>query len=234
MNKKFTLIELLVVIAIIGILASLLLPSLGKAREKARRAICISNQKNHALALQMFFDDNDDSYPPLSVGTSGNTQRGSNWFGAQGTQNASITPDLRPLNAYLQNTDPDDQMKVAQCPSEDSELNEYGRWGSTYWRNKENLIADATNTGDSDNYVPANDAALRSGDIVSPSKFIVHGELGGMWSIANSNRVTNKKYYYHNDFGEYKWVYIFEDGHAANTRIEPGVSSHPNYEWTNQ
>lgn len=43
MNKKFTLLELLIVVAIIGILVSLLLPSLGRSRELTRRAVCMSN-----------------------------------------------------------------------------------------------------------------------------------------------------------------------------------------------
>ena len=57
--KKFTLIELLVVVAIIGILASLLLPSLGEARKKAKQAVCLSNQKQIGTAEAMYQDDND-------------------------------------------------------------------------------------------------------------------------------------------------------------------------------
>jgi len=63
-RRGFTLIELLVVIAIIGILAAMVFPVFARARESARKAVCLSNVKNIALAIQMYLADNNDTTPP--------------------------------------------------------------------------------------------------------------------------------------------------------------------------
>ena len=63
-RRGFTLIELLVVIAIIGILAAMVFPVFARARESARKAVCLSNVKNIAVAIQMYLADNNDTLWP--------------------------------------------------------------------------------------------------------------------------------------------------------------------------
>jgi prepilin-type N-terminal cleavage/methylation domain-containing protein/prepilin-type processing-associated H-X9-DG protein len=118
----FTLIELLVVIAIIGILAAMVFPVFARARESARKAVCLSNVKNIALAIQMYLTDYNDMFWPAEhrqeVADFFDTSPGPNDHWDPGecgeTMPYRANPYLRPvilLDEYVRN------REVYACPS---------------------------------------------------------------------------------------------------------------------
>ena len=113
-KSGFTLIELLIVVAIIGIIAALLFPAFGRARENARRASCQSNLKQIGLAVLQYTQDYDESYP-LAIWGSANDGLG--WIN-------STFPYVRNLQIY-------------QCPSEPTapSSSRNGKSYSDYWYN---------------------------------------------------------------------------------------------------
>jgi prepilin-type N-terminal cleavage/methylation domain-containing protein/prepilin-type processing-associated H-X9-DG protein len=106
-GKGFTLIELLVVIAIIAILASLLLPALSKAKQKAQAIACVSNMRQMSLATRLYADDSDSRFP-YTFQVRGNNVFRKAWFNFlhpyQQTTNLLLCPVRTPkFKEFLQN-----------------------------------------------------------------------------------------------------------------------------------
>jgi prepilin-type N-terminal cleavage/methylation domain-containing protein/prepilin-type processing-associated H-X9-DG protein len=109
----FTLIELLVVISIISVLAALLLPALGRAKESGRATACLSNLRQIGISLQLYVQDNNNHLPFMR------------------DKSLTTTNDLPPpdvvLTNYLGNS------RILKCPSDFDRV--FETTGSSYYWN---------------------------------------------------------------------------------------------------
>ena len=191
-KRGFTLIELLVVIAIIAILAAILFPVFSRAREQARKSACLSNQKQIGMALMMYIQDWDETFPWWKIKCLFGDHNGLYW-----------TEQLMP---YLKNT------QILLCPSSRRQARGWS-WASNCWPGQHGRTNINTDYGYANWLMYNYDGPIKLAKIDDPANTIAIGDSGG-GSFLNTAAIDTTGIIIHAAFAEW-------DGNPAGMKC-PG------------
>jgi prepilin-type N-terminal cleavage/methylation domain-containing protein/prepilin-type processing-associated H-X9-DG protein len=207
-DKAFTLIELLVVIAIIAILAAILFPVFGRARENARRSSCQSNLKQIALGIKQYVQDYDEKMP-LSIVSESNSYSPTAYRTIPAGWADAIQPYIKSLQIY-------------QCPSEPNgvqdDLNPSKEDYTDYWYN-------AALSWNDDTTNPLYNVAVSEAALANPTLTILNGDGGRHATEAYRFGSARFRTTGNSSYGNYQSTYPTWSGSSIMATTFPGGST---------
>jgi len=226
LNRAFTLIELLVVIGIIALLLAILIPALGKASSLSKRMVCASNLRQIDLAMRMYLNGNNNTYPCIKDPVYIDPNTGDIiWLWMGRGWRSFIEPYL------VENIDTQNPS-VLFCPEDQAEPYKYGSTSYAYSMslyhspaqiNNMNSPADTCGNGPFIELMPQ-----QSLNVKKPSEKIIMGE----WN-SNHLRVVEQGWFGYG--GWWCWEgsrnYLFADGSVEYIEVKdiaPAMDGYPN------